>query len=199
MKRSSPPITRLFAELSVVFLGVYGAFMLDGCREERERQARRDQILDMLSEDFAVAETSMEQAQADFRKTFGRFLEDYPEGRRPALHPIPIPAFLAVDTWGAVLSAGGLDSLDVETIRQVEAVLAQISPMIAAAGEYNAYVREVLVPNLDLGEDEYYLDDGTLRPKYLWYWFSLRTLDLQIERLAIASGEIARHLRELGG
>ena len=190
---------RLFAELAVVFLGVYGAFVLDGCREERENQARRDQILDMLGEDFAVAETSMENAKAEFRKTFGRFLEDYPEGRRPTLHPIPVPAFPAVDTWGAVLSAGGLDSLDVETIRRVEAVLAQISPMIATAREYNAYVREVLVPNLDLGEDEYYLDDGTLRPKYLWYWHSLRILDLQIEGLASASGDIARHLRELGG
>lgn len=194
MTRSHSRRPPLLAELAVVFLGVYGAFFLDGCREQRERDARRDQILQMLAEDFRDASESIALGQEQFEAGIGRFLESYANGEQPTLLPIPIPAYEAVDTWGAVLSAGGLDSLDVETIRSVESVLAQISPMAETAREYNAYVREVLVPNLDKDQSEYYQEDGTLRSKYLWYYFSIRTIRVQLEALVAATNEVAGQL-----
>ena len=195
MPNTTSRMPRLFAELTVVFLGVYSAFFLDGCREERERELRRTQILQMLAEDFEAAAEQMGIATQSFDQGFGGFLRRYEQGERPTLNPVPLPVYDNIDTWGAVLSAGGLDSLEVEIIRDVEAVLAQVSPMTETAREYNAYVREVLVPNLDEPESEFYGEDGRLRPKYLWYWYSLRSVQEQMKSLTQGTQELAERLR----
>ena len=195
MPETTSRFPRLLAELVVVFLGVYAAFFLDGCREERERDARRDQILQMLAEDFQQAAGAMEMAAASFGAQFDPFLDGYEKGERPPLLPIPIPVHDPIDTWGAVLGAGGLDTLEVQTIRDVEAVLALVSPMTEVAREFNHYVRQVLIPNLGKEESEYYDEDGKLRSKYQWYFHSLRTVKTYLETLADQTSDLADQLR----
>lgn len=42
----------LFAELVVVFLGVYGAFWVDNYREEQDRKERTEQVILVLQQDL---------------------------------------------------------------------------------------------------------------------------------------------------
>lgn len=170
-------VLALAAEAFVVFLGVWAAFWLDGCREKQAEDRLRAQIHDALEHDLAEAARSVESASDWFERTFVEgFLEPLEAGERPLLKPIPIPAGPPDESWNAMLAAGGLEVLDLELIRAVESMDSTNRWVTQAALEYNQYVRAVLVPELDGTPDAsvFYLDDSTkLRGKYLWYYHSL--------------------------
>ncbi|MEM1248319.1 MAG: hypothetical protein AAGK22_18230 [Acidobacteriota bacterium] len=168
-------LPRLAAEFFVVFLGVYSAFLLDGCRARDEDERKRQQILRLLAEDFAEGSEALGSLTEWFETSLGEpMLDAMAKGERAKLRPVPLPATLDWDGWGAMLSAGGLDVLDAGLIRNVEKTIGQMQQLSDVAAQYNDYVRTVLVPNLDQPIDHFYVDDSTrLRSQYLWYWYSL--------------------------
>ena len=177
----------LTAEALVVFLGVWAAFWLEGCRERQAQDRLRVQIHEALEHDMTEAARSIESASDWFDRTFVEgFLEPLDAGEHPLLKPIPIPAGAPDEGWNAILAAGGLEVLDLELIRAVESIIATNSWVSQAALEYNQYVRTVLVPVLDDEPDAsvFYIDGSTrLRGKYLWYYHSLVTIQHGFQEL----------------
>ena len=178
---------RLAAEALVVFLGVWSAFLLDGCRERQEEARLRAQIHEALRHDIAETILAIESASEWFDQTFVQeFLEPLEAGERPHLTPIPISAGRPDEGWNAILASGGLEVLDLELIRSVEAALATSRWVSEVALDYNQYVRTILVPELDGPVDVsiFYLEDSPrLRSKYLWYYYSLTTIQRGFEDL----------------
>ena len=166
---------QLLAQLVVVFLGVFGAFLLDGCREERASLAKKELLLQSLSGDFAAGVEGLEEALERFDQSYkGSFLDPLERGERPPLVPIPLPPTVDSEGWDAMLGAGGLEVLDLDLIREVEITIYSSNGLGVMSSEFNAYVREILVPNLDAGEDEFYrAGSPELRQKYLWYYYGL--------------------------
>ncbi|MEM9552782.1 MAG: hypothetical protein AAGC60_00865 [Acidobacteriota bacterium] len=195
------PLARLgflTAEALVVFLGVWAAFMLDGCRERQVAEARRQQIHDTLRHDLIELDSQLVQARAWFDKNFiDAFLTPFEAGEQPFLRPIPLAATDGDQGWNAILGAGGLDVLDIELIQAVEAVLGTSRWIADNSREYNAYVRTVLVPELGAApEAELFYDpeSGKLRAKYLWYYHSIvATRDL-FDRLQVEIKALRRLL-----
>ncbi len=184
----------LLAQLAVVFLGVYSAFFLDGCRERAEMSQRREQIVNMLAQDFADAAEQVDVALVDFDYRFAQFFTEYEAGKRPYLRPIPLPTLESIDTWGSILAAGGLELLDVELIREIEKALYRVKPLAAAARDYNAYVREILVPALDRPQAEFYRDDGRVQNKYLWYVLYLEGFRRGLVDMGVSTRELDARL-----
>ncbi|MCG8455229.1 MAG: hypothetical protein MI919_03040 [Holophagales bacterium] len=177
----------LAAEVVVVFLGVWSAFLLDGCRERRADEARRQLILESLRHDLEQLDGELSQAAEWFERTFvAGFLEPLEAGEKPLPKPIPLPAGEADEGWNAIVASGGLEVLDLELIRAVERLIGTTRWMASTAGEYNAYVRTILVPDLGGEADvELFYAEGSddLRGKYLWYYYSLRSLQQAFEQL----------------
>lgn len=197
---STGRVLKLAAEALVVFLGVWSAFWLDGCRERQAEDRLRAQIHEALEHDLGDAARSLDSATAWFEETFVvGFLGPLDAGERPLLKPIPIPAGPPDEGWNAILAAGGLEVLDLELIRAVESLVATNRWVTNAATEYNQYVRTVLVPALDETPDAsvFYVEDSPrLRGKYLWYYHSLVTIQRGFDELRTETAELEEAMRE---
>lgn len=189
-------LPRLAAEFLVVFLGVYSAFLLDGCRARDADERKRQQILQLLSEDFAEGNESLVQLTEWFETSLGApMLDAMAAGERPKPRPIPLPEALDWDGWSAMLSAGGLDVLDTRLIRDVEKAIGQMQQLSGVATQYNDYVRTVLVPHLDRPTEDFYDGDSAqLRTQYLWYWYSLDGYRTGLESAATLLNDLTAQL-----
>jgi hypothetical protein len=79
------------AELLVIFLGVYLAFMLKSHRINRQREQKRQQIYTSLYRYFSVAAPSLKKSFARSDSTyFEPFLKSYQKDEMPQLQ---IPGF----------------------------------------------------------------------------------------------------------
>lgn len=176
---------RLVAEFVVVFLGVYSAFLLDGLRDRQRDDKRRLQILGTLEQDFREGAEVLQQAIDGQQALLGQpVLDPLEKGEMPTLLPIPVSGAFEGDSWAGMLSAGGVDVLEISLIRDVDKSLGMMAALADLGREYNAYVRDVLVPNLGKGPEEFYdLGTGALRSKYVWYYIMLRNYSSILERL----------------
>ena len=163
------------ASSSWCFSGVYTAFMLDGCRERQKSDQLRTQILDSLRLDMKETAQGLDQLQTWFHEQLDEpTLQRLERSETPNLTPIPLPSTAPQSSWSEVLASGGLQVLDLELIQKVEHTLLLVQQMGLTAEQYNNYVRTVLVPNLGQDQTEFYNPEtGRLRPKYLWYQYSL--------------------------
>ena len=190
----------LVAQAFVVFLGVWAAFGLDGCRERQASEALRTQIHEALEHDIGEAAKNIDSAAAWFDDTFVEgFLEPLEAGERPLLKPIPIRAGMPDEGWNAILASGGLKVLDLELIRAVESMLATSRWVSQAAHEYNEYVRTVLVPALDGAPEAslfYAEDSAELRGKYLWYYHSLVAVQRGFQELRMELARVETAVRD---
>ena len=180
----------------MVFLGVYSAFLLEGRREAKIEERRREQIVGTLAQDCTEAEADLARASNWFEQALGQpFLDAYAEGGTPSLLPIPFPTGQGAQSWESMLAAGGVDVLEIDLIRQIDRLVNHASLLNSQAEEYNDYVRTVLVPAIDGPLSEFYGGDGRLRQKYLWYFYSLvtvrRTLQLLSEDIAACRETLA--------
>lgn len=184
--RPSRRAAGLALEALVVFLGVTAAFLLDGCRERAAEERRRAQILGTLAEDCEEAAESLDRARGWFDGAIVEpFLEPYGEGASPPLLPIPFPTGEGAQSWESMLAAGGVDVLEIDLIRSIDRLVTHANVLNSQAEGYNDYLRTVLVPALDRPPTEFYGEDGRLRQKYLWYYYSLAAIDNTLDLLAV--------------
>ena len=79
----------LIAELVFVFLGLYGAFLLERMHDEEMDQMRKRQILQALVDEFADYETELSTASTSLDEGYGiPFFTSYSAGERPFPSPI---------------------------------------------------------------------------------------------------------------
>ena len=102
----------LMAELIFVFLGMYGAFLLERMHDENMDLLRKRQILQALVDEFENYEKELGSASSSLDEAYGvPFFSAYGAGEKPFPTPIPYGGMGSVNTgiWEAMLQSGGIE------------------------------------------------------------------------------------------
>src|SRR5438094_169078 len=141
---------RWIAELVLVFVGVYAAFWLNSYQQHRQDAERRDQILAFIEqtlrqgiESSKINRTKEQEPEAaEFRRALNA-------GGMPPLRPFVFITDYSPSDLATMLQSGGVQLLDVQTLRALRNDESVIRWGLARMARYQKLSDEVIVPNLD--------------------------------------------------
>jgi hypothetical protein len=138
------------AELVLVFVGVSAAFWLSNYQQHRQDAERRDQILafieQTLSEGIESSKINRAKEQEPEAAEFRRALD---VGEMPPLRPFVFITDYSPSDLATMLQSGGVQLLDVQTLRALRSDESVIRWGLARMGRYQKLSDELIVPNLD--------------------------------------------------
>ena len=186
----------LIAELVVVFIGVYAAFKLSQYQEEQQQELRRAQIYETLQENLEGGVESARLFLVRFDSLYhDPFFTAAQAGGMPELTPMYFTlGTMYTGVWEAMLESGGLDALEIELLEELDALFDRARRLERVNELANTYSSEILAPNLGAVRSEFYdSETRTLRTKYSWYPYVLRTLRSDLEQwVGAAEGVLLR-------
>jgi hypothetical protein len=149
-KTFSARLARWSAELVLVFIGVYAAFWLNNYQQHQQDAERRDRILASIEQTLREGIESskinrveqQEPAAAEFRRTMNA-------GEMPPLRPFVFITDYSPSDLATMLQSGGVQLLDVQTLRALRNDESVIRWGLARMARYQKLSDELIVPNLD--------------------------------------------------
>jgi hypothetical protein len=169
-------VVRWFAELVLVFVGVYAAFWLNNYQQHRQDAERRDQILASFEQQLRegiesgkINRAKQEQMAAEFRRARDA-------GEMPPLEPFVFITDYSPTDWATMLQSGGVQLLDVQTIMAVRNDESVIRWGLSRMAWYQKLSDELIVPILDQ-DISFFYDPATkkLRKRFEIYPDALET------------------------
>jgi hypothetical protein len=141
---------RWVAELVLVFVGVYAAFWLSNYQQQQQDAQRRDRILAFIEQTLREGIESskinrvseQEPAAAEFRRALDA-------GEMPPLRPFVFITDYSPSDLATMLQSGGVQLLDVQTLRALRNDESVIRWGLARMARYQKLSDELIVPNLD--------------------------------------------------
>jgi hypothetical protein len=141
---------RWVAELVLVFVGVYAAFWLNSYQQRQQDAERRDQILafieQTLREGIQSSKINRTQDQEPEAVKFRRALD---AGEMPPLRPFTFITDYRESDLATMLQSGGVQLLDVQTLRALRSDESVIRWGLARMARYQKLSDELIVPHLD--------------------------------------------------
>jgi len=172
----------LLAELVFVFLGMYGAFLLERMQDEENDILRKRQILQALVDEFENYESELGEASYTLNEAYCTpFFSKYANGKKPFPNPIPFGAMGSVNTgiWEAMLQSGGIEVLEVDLIQKVQGFFKKLQDLLDLYTRLERLSESMIMPEMDRDADFFYEKDGiALRDKYKWHVDMLYTINM---------------------
>ena len=141
---------RWMAELVLISVGVYAAFWLSNYQQRQQDAQRRDQILafieQTLTEGIESSKTNRAKEQEPEAAEFRRALD---AGEMPPLRPFVFITDYSPSDLATMLQSGGVQLLDVQTLRTLRSDESVIRWGLARMARYQKLSDELIVPNLD--------------------------------------------------
>ena len=187
----------LVAEVVLVFLGMYGAFVLERMHDDDMDLLRKRQILQALVDEFENYEEELSSASSSMDEGYGiPFFTAYSSGEKPFPRPIPFGGMGSVNTgiWEAMLQSGGIEVLEVELIQGVQGFFKKLQDLLDLYSRFERLSESMILPEMDQSVVFFYEPEGSeLRDKYKWYVNSLFTVGMSLRELS----EQAKTTKEL--
>jgi hypothetical protein len=178
----------LMAELVFVFLGMYGAFLLERMHDDDMDLLRKRQILQALVDEFEDYEKELGTASSSLDEAYGvPFFTAYGDGGKPFPAPIPYGGMGSVNTgiWEAMLQSGGIEVLEVDVIQQVQVFFKKLQDLLDLYSRFERLTEQMILPEMDQDVSFFYEKEGSeLRDKYKWYVNSLFTIGMSLRSLS---------------
>ena len=178
----------LLADLIVVFVGVYAAFMLNEYKETRQNQQRKQQIITALIESLEEDEKVFTAVLKLWEEQGKPLLELYEQGKLPEIMPqlstrVEVYVSDNAASWGAIFQLS-VEILDVEVIKEMEKLQELNMAVVEVVNRFLRLVDSVIIPNADKDFSEFY-DPQTkkLRRKYEWFVFLTQSFVRRIEQV----------------
>jgi len=141
---------RWVAELVLIFVGVYAAFWLNSYQQHQQDAERRDRILasieQTLREGIESSKINRAEQQEPAAAEFRRALD---AGEMPPLGPFVFITDYSPSDLATMLQSGGVQLLDVQTLRALRNDESVIRWGLARMARYQKLSDELIVPNLD--------------------------------------------------
>src|SRR5207248_1147155 len=140
---------RWFAELVLVFVGVYAAFWLNNYQQHQQDAERRDRILASLEEELrrGIESGKLETVKEEREAT--EFRRGLDAGEMPPLRPFVFTTDYSPGDFATWLQAGGIQLLDVKTLTTLRELESVIRWGLNDIARYQKLSDELIVPNLD--------------------------------------------------
>ena len=153
-----------------MFVGVYAAFMLSSYQSHRQERQRREQILAWMETEFTEGLEDIKREQAAGKKQLDTFARQIDAGAMPALRPLTFDTDYDPADMASMMSSGGFDLLEIETVRLIKKTEETQRLMLGLARHDQQLSDALVLPNLDK-EPAFFYDPAThkLRPTYSWY------------------------------
>jgi hypothetical protein len=188
-------VVHWFAELFLVFIGVYGAFWLSSYQERQHEAQRHDRILATLEESVEKSvkryEASAEQQDriaADFRRRLDA-------GEMPPLGMFFFSSGYSATDAATLLQSGGLDLLDPTTISALRNAESVARTGNSDMQQIQTLSNELIAPNLDQ-DISFFYDPATkrLRKRFASYPDALQIAADFLHNLASAHQQLLERL-----
>jgi hypothetical protein len=141
---------RWVAELVLVFVGVYAAFWLSNYQQHQQDAQRRDQILGFIEQTLREGiESSKDNRAKEQEPEASEFRRALDAGEMPPLHPFIFITDYSPSDLATMLQSGGVQLLDVQTLRALRSDESVIRWGLARMARYQKLSDELIVPNLD--------------------------------------------------
>ena len=161
---------RWAAELLLVFVGVYAAFWLNNYQQHEQDAERRDQILASIERTLRGGIESNKVNRVEQQREATEFRRALDAGEMPPLRPFVFTTDYSPGDFAAILQAGGVQLLDLETLNALRNDESVIRWGLSRMARYTKLSDELIVPNLDQDVSFFY-DPATkkLRRRFEMY------------------------------
>lgn len=189
---------RFSAELLVVFIGVYGAFWVEGYWQRQEDRERETAILAALTEELGNLAVNGPMV----RDGMGAALEEY--DREVASGGRPLPAHYrepgaetpSMSVWRATLSSGGVNLLEPELFFDLAEFYNRVESTSERYIRYNTVTEREVLPLLSRGPDAFYDPvTGNLEPRFEVHMDQLRTLREEVSFIVARADTLRARIR----
>src|SRR6266496_2246610 len=140
---------RWFAELVLVFVGVYAAFWLNNYQQRQQDAERRDRILASIEQTLREGIESGKINRAKEEREAAEFRRALDAGEMPPLHSFVFTTDYSPGDFATLLQSGGIQLLDLETLTALRNDESVIRWGLSRMARYQKLSDELIVPNLD--------------------------------------------------
>src|SRR5215475_5765800 len=184
------------AELIIVFLGVYAAFLLNGYQMHQRDQQRRNQILTYLEKQATTSSEKLNQVTLNYDQQMNTFLTQLARGQMPEISPVAWATSYNANQTSWILEGGGLELLDIATIAKLKEVDSAASTGLSKMAHYQLLSDQLIVPHLGDGRSFFY-DPATrqLRKEYALYPEILKEGSKVLHELLEKTDQLVAQLR----
>jgi len=184
------------AELIIVFLGVYAAFLLNGYQMHQRDQQRRNQILTYLEKQATTSSEKLNQVTLNYDQQMNTFLTQLARGQMPEISPVAWATSYNANQTSWILEGGGLELLDIATIAKLKEVDSAASTGLSKMAHYQLLSDQLIVPHLGDGRSFFY-DPATrqLRKEYALYPEILKEGSRVLHELLEKTDQLVAQLR----
>ncbi len=186
---------RRLAELLIVFVGVYAAFLLNRFDTDRRDAKRREQILAAMEREVStnISEYRNDLTQADAE--IAEFDGQLARGDMPHLGIIFNNSGYSASDDATLLQAGGLELLDVETIELLRRVNAMQRSLVAAM--HNQLELSLVELSNHTTADFYDPATHQLKKNYQWYPLVMHSGIHDAKEILAAEEDLLAHIHAL--
>src|SRR5205814_2379084 len=140
---------RWFAELVLVFVSVYAAFWLNNYQQHEHDAERRDQILASIERTLRGGIESNKVNRVEQQLEATEFRRALDAGGMAPLRPFVFTTDYSPGEFAAILQAGEVQLLDLETLNALRNDESVIRWGLSGMARYTKLSDELIVPNLD--------------------------------------------------
>lgn len=161
-------IKKLLAELIVVFVGVFAAFLLSGYQTERQKEQQRLEIVRAVRADLAAYIANGQEPQQGFVNYFAEINKANQAQLRKG-HLQRVPGVIFGDYWhlegiNMMLSSGRLNDIDLALYRSLARFNTLHQNFLHMIEGYNQYQLQYLMPQLS--QQPFFDSQGRLAAGY---------------------------------
>jgi hypothetical protein len=195
------PSGRFLLELGIIFAGVFGAFIAEDVRQQREDDQRARQTYEaLLGEIRAFAERAPFVVD-QMASTVDAWSVRHEAGETPPPPFYREPRAEAPPTaiWEATLASGGVALLKPELFNELAVFYNRVVSVSDRYRRYNTFTEQELLPYLDAEATHFFEADGRLRGSYRAHVQFLAEVRDEIDQLSDEAANVeASVLAELG-
>jgi len=189
----------LFAELIFIFLGLYGAFLLERMHDNDMDLLRKHQIIKALVGEFEGYEEELSVAYETLSDAYATpFFSKYAGGEKPFPIQVQYGSIARVNTgiWEALLQSG-IEVLEIELIQKIQTFFKKLQDFLDLFARFESLNTTYILPEADRNASFFYEEEGIeLRDKYKWYANQLFDISTNLGQLAMDAVETHQILRE---
>ncbi len=181
---------RLIAELGIIFVGVFGAFVAEDVRQQREDDQRARQTYAALLGEVRTFSERAPLVVAEMEASVQSWNEAFARGERlpPPFYREPRAETPPTAIWEATLASGGVALLDPNLFNELAVFYNRVVSTSDRFRRYSALTEVEVLPHLS-DASHFYEDDGQLRGLYRMHVGLLTEIRLEIEQL-ISEAEV---------
>lgn len=201
--RRSVPV--LVFELLVVFIGVYGAFLVDRTSDARQRREREVQIYAALDRELGDFAQYMPQVATEIGRRVEAWRAADARGERnaPVYYREPHGERAPTGVWDATLASGGVTLLEPALFFRLANYYNRVVSINDRYARYNAFTEREVLPRLVEGPASFYApDSGPLRPEFRVHMDRLaefrEELLFSARQAAELQGQVRARMRSMG-